>query len=40
MAAARRLYVFCPDLVEPGVETLAKLAERLATQRRLCLWWD
>lgn len=39
MALARRVYRFCPDLVDQGVGGVEALAESLASGR-LFLWWD
>jgi hypothetical protein len=38
---ARRMYKFCPDIVEQGVGDVSALAESLRDQRpRLYFWWD
>ena len=36
---ARRVYQFCPDIVDQGVGTGSSLAGELR-KGRLCLWWD
>jgi hypothetical protein len=36
---ARRMYEFCPDIVDQGVGTVDKLAEELE-DRTLYFWWD
>lgn len=37
---ARRMYKFCPDIVDQGCETLDVLATELAQYGRLYFWWD
>ena len=39
-ALAERMYVFCPDIVDQGVETVERLAEVLEKERSLYFWWD
>jgi len=36
---ARRMYHFCPDIVDQGVSSVAKLAEELR-KGELYFWWD
>lgn len=38
-ALARRMYQFCPDIVDQGTGTIEALAGELA-DRRLYFWWD
>ncbi|WP_114951494.1 DUF4253 domain-containing protein [Sphingosinicella terrae] len=40
MALARELYRFCPDIVDQGVGTLARLAAGLMASEYWYLWWD
>jgi hypothetical protein len=37
---ARRMYNFCPDIVEQGTGTVAKLAEEVKENQSFYLWWD
>jgi Domain of unknown function (DUF4253) len=37
---AERMYEFCPDLVDQGVESVEELAESLRTSDLLYFWWD
>jgi hypothetical protein len=39
-ALARRIYAFCPDIVDQGVRTVEALAADLQTNQELYLWWD
>lgn len=39
-ALADRIYTFCPDSVDQGAGTKAKLAARLRERRRVYFWWD
>jgi uncharacterized protein DUF4253 len=38
-ALAERMYHFCPDIVDQGVETVSKLARELRNGK-LYFWWD
>jgi hypothetical protein len=38
-ALAKRMYEFCPDIVDQGVETVGKLARELR-KGSLYFWWD
>ena len=37
---ARRMYRFCPDIVDQGTGTVAALAKELEQTNELFLWWD
>ena len=37
---AKRMYEFCPDIVDQGVGDVAALAEELRTKQTLYFWWD
>jgi len=37
---AKRLYEFCPDIVDQGVGTVAALSKALKKDNRLYFWWD
>jgi ankyrin repeat protein len=37
---AKRMYEFCPDIVDQGTGTVAALALSLEKDRTLYLWWD
>jgi hypothetical protein len=37
---ARRMYEFCPDIVDQGCGTVEKLADSLAESDGLFFWWD
>jgi hypothetical protein len=39
-AFAQELYAFCPDIVDQGVGSVAKLAESVKATREIYLWWD
>ena len=39
-ALARRVYAFCPDVVDQGTETVEALAQELVASQRLYCWWD
>jgi hypothetical protein len=39
-ALARRLYAFCPDIVDQGTETVEALERELGESQRLYCWWD
>ena len=39
-AFAAEIYEFCPDIVDQGVGTVEALAEDVAKNRRVQLWWD
>jgi ankyrin repeat protein len=39
-ALARRMYKFCPDIVDQGCGTVEALTEVLKEKRRLFFWWD
>ncbi len=36
---AKRMYAFCPDIVDQGVGTVSKLAEELQ-KGKFYFWWD
>jgi hypothetical protein len=38
-ALARKMYQFCPDIVDQGVETVKALARELE-KGKLYFWWD
>lgn len=40
MALARQQYVYCPDIVDQGVETVANLAASLKGAKVWFFWWD
>lgn len=37
---ARRVYDFCPDIVDQGTETLAMLERAISETHEVFLWWD
>lgn len=37
---AKRLYEFCPDIVDQGMETVAALSKQLKKSKDLFFWWD
>ncbi|MFO0722822.1 MAG: ankyrin repeat domain-containing protein [Myxococcota bacterium] len=37
---AKRMYKFCPDIVDQGTQTVSALARELQADGRLFLWWD
>ena len=37
---ARKMYEFCPDIVDQGTGSIAELAMELKRSNRLFLWWD
>ena len=37
---ARRMYAFCPDIVDQGTGTVESLADGLKESRELFFWWD
>jgi len=37
---AKRLYQFCPDIVDQGVGSVAALSKTLKKSNRLYFWWD
>lgn len=37
---ARKMFEFCPDLVEQGCQTVAALAKELKKSDQLFFWWD
>jgi hypothetical protein len=37
---ARRVYKFCPDIVEQGVGNPDELAKLIAKEKAVFLWWD
>lgn len=37
---ARRMYAFCPDIVEQGTQTVRALARTLAQGQSFYFWWD
>lgn len=40
MQFAKRVYAFCPDVVDQGTGTVAALAKEMERSGRLYLWWD
>ncbi len=40
MKLADQQYVYCPDLVHQGVETISNLAKTLLNSKRWYFWWD
>jgi hypothetical protein len=39
-AFAKRVYKFCPDIVDQGVGSVAALARDIAAKKSITLWWD
>jgi hypothetical protein len=39
-AMAKRMYAFCPDIVDQGTGSVAALAEDLKKANQLYFWWD
>lgn len=39
-AFAASLYEFCPDIVEQGCGSVEALAEEIAREQTVHLWWD
>ena len=39
-AFAEEVYAFCPDVVDQGTETVARLAEEMRRSGSLYCWWD
>jgi hypothetical protein len=39
-AFAAQVYQWCPDVVDQGTETVARLAQEMARSNTLYLWWD
>jgi hypothetical protein len=37
---AKRLYEFCPDIVDQGIGTVAALSKALKKDNHLFFWWD
>lgn len=37
---AKEVYEFCPDVVDQGSETVAKLAEEMSREKTIYCWWD
>lgn len=37
---ARKVYAFCPDVVDQGTGTVEALAEEMRRTKTLYLWWD
>jgi hypothetical protein len=37
---AKKMYTFCPDIVEQGTGSVEKLAEELRKTNQLYFWWD
>jgi hypothetical protein len=37
---AKEAYKVCPDIVDQGTQTVAKLAEEMKRTKRLYFWWD
>jgi hypothetical protein len=37
---AKRVYKFCPDIVDQGVGSVSALAKDIAGKKALTLWWD
>jgi hypothetical protein len=40
MAFARRVYAFCPDIVDQGTGSVEELARTIAREKAVYLWWD
>jgi hypothetical protein len=40
MKLAKEAYKVCPDIVEQGTQTVAKLAEEMKRTKKLYFWWD
>lgn len=40
MKLANECYKVCPDIVDQGTRTVAKLAEEMKRTKRLYFWWD
>ena len=39
-ALAKRMYKFCPDIVDQGCGTVARLVKELVRTQRFYFWWD
>jgi hypothetical protein len=39
-AMAKRMYAFCPDIVDQGTNTVEALARELKETNALFFWWD
>lgn len=39
-AFSRRVYKFCPDIVDQGFGDVGKLTQHIATKKSVYLWWD
>jgi hypothetical protein len=39
-ALAKRMYDFCPDIVDQGVGDVKELAAELKRTGKLYFWWD
>lgn len=39
-ALAKRMYAFCPDIVDQGCGTVGRLAKELVKTQRFFFWWD
>lgn len=39
-AFAKRLYKFCPDIVDQGTGSVAELEKEIQTTKSVFLWWD
>jgi hypothetical protein len=37
---SRKMYEFCPDIVDQGLETVRALRDQLGRSRELYFWWD
>jgi hypothetical protein len=37
---AKRMYDFCPDIVDQGVGDVEELAKQLRKKNHLYFWWD
>lgn len=37
---AKRVYKFCPDVVDQGVGDIASLVQEISRTRKVYLWWD
>jgi hypothetical protein len=40
MILAKEAYKVCPDIVDQGTRTVAKLAQEMKRTKRLYFWWD
>ncbi len=40
LAFAKRVYKFCPDIVDQGVGSVKELAKVISREKAVFLWWD